>query len=78
VVHNKLRDAGSRIAQMMKENKTDQEIIETLYLVAVSRKPNAAELAAATARLANSADRKLALEDIGWAILNTKEFLFQH
>ncbi len=78
VVHNKLRDGNSRIAQMMKENKSDQEIIETLYKVAVSRKPNPAELAAATAHLANNPDRKLALEDIGWAILNTKEFLFQH
>ena len=78
VVHNKLRDGNSRIAQMLKENKTDQEIIETLYLVAVSRKPSEAELTAATQHIASSPDRKLALEDIGWAILNTKEFLFQH
>jgi hypothetical protein len=78
VVHNKLRDGNSRIAQLIGQNKPDAEIIETLYLAAVSRKPNSEELAAATAHIASSPDRKLALEDIGWAILNTKEFLFQH
>lgn len=78
VVHNKLRDGNSRVAQMLAQNKTDPEIIETLYLAAVARKPNSEELAAATAHIAASQDRKLALEDIGWAILNTKEFLFQH
>lgn len=78
VVHNKLRDGNSRIAQLMAQSKTDPEIIETLYLAAVSRKPNSEELAAATTHIASSPDRKLALEDIGWAILNTKEFLFQH
>ena len=78
VVHNKLRDGNSRIAALLKANKSDEEIVETLYLAAVSRKPNAAELAAAKQHIAGNSDRKLALEDIGWAILNTKEFLFQH
>ncbi len=78
VVHNKLRDGNSRIAQMIQAKTGDQEIIETLYLTAVSRKPNPAELTAAMNHLKSSKDRKLALEDIGWAILNTKEFLFQH
>lgn len=78
VVHNKLRDGNSRIAKMLAANKPDEEIINELYLAALSRKPVAGELDAAKKHIAASADRKLAMEDIGWALLNSKEFLFQH
>ncbi|MFQ5733431.1 MAG: DUF1553 domain-containing protein [Planctomycetaceae bacterium] len=78
VVHNKLRDANSRIAKMMAAKKTDTEIITTMYLAGLSRKPVAEELAAANKHIAASKNRKEALEDVGWAILNSKEFLFQH
>jgi hypothetical protein len=78
VVHNKLRDPNGRIAKMIAAKKTDEEIITTLYLAALSRNPVAEEMSAAKKHLAASKDRKEALEDIGWAILNSKEFLFQH
>jgi hypothetical protein len=78
VVHNKLRDANCRIATMMGAKKTDDEIIGALYLAALCRNPVKEELDASHKHIANSADRKQALEDIGWAILNSKEFLFQH
>lgn len=78
VVHNKLRDGNSRIAQMMGAGKPDAEIIGALYLAALARQPVVEELGASQKHIAASADRKLALEDIGWAVLNSKEFLFQH
>lgn len=78
VVHDKLRADNGRIAKMFADSKADDEIIESLYLAALARKPVPEELAAAKAHLANSEDRRLALEDIGWAVLNSKEFLFQH
>jgi hypothetical protein len=78
VVHNKLRDGNGRIAQMIAGNKADEEIITQLYLAALCRQPVAGELEAAKKHVAGSADRKLALEDVGWALLNSKEFLFQH
>ena len=56
----------------------DDEIIHELYLAALSRKPVPAELEAAKKHIAASADRKLAMEDIGWALLNSKEFVFNH
>lgn len=77
-VHNKLRDANGRIHTMVKAGKTDDEIIATLYLAALSRNPVPAEVEAAKKHIANNQDRSLALEDVGWAILNSKEFLFQH
>ena len=78
VVHNKLRDDTGRVPQMLKAGKTDDAIINSLYLTALSRPPAAEEIAASKAHIARSSDRRQALEDIGWAILNCKEFLFQH
>jgi hypothetical protein len=78
VVHNKLRDESGRIPQMLKAGKSDDAIIQSLYLTALSRPPAAEETAASKAHIARSSDRRQALEDIGWAILNCKEFLFQH
>jgi len=78
VVHNKLRADNGRIHQMLQAGKADDEIIETLYLAGLSRRPDPAELTAAKQHLATNPDRRQALEDIGWAILNSKEFLFQH
>ena len=78
VVHNKLRDGKSRIAKMMTAKKSDGEIITRLYLAGLCRKPVAEELAAAKKHIAAAKNRKEALEDVGWAILNSKEFLFQH
>ena len=63
---------------MIAAKKSDDEIITTLYLAALSRKPVAEEMAAAKKHIASSKVRREALEDIGWAILNSKEFLFQH
>jgi hypothetical protein len=78
VVHNKLRADNGRIAQMIAAGQSDDEIITTLYLAAVSRPPVAEELAASKQHIAGQSDRRMALEDVGWAILNSKEFLFQH
>lgn len=78
VVHNKLRADNGRIATMIKENKTDDEIVTAMYLAALARKPSAEEMAASKQHIGNQQDRRLALEDVGWAILNSKEFLFQH
>ena len=77
-VHNKLRADNGRIHQMVKAGKKDDQIITTLYLAALARNPVEAELNASRKHIAGSTDRLLALEDVGWAILNSKEFLFQH
>ena len=58
--------------------KEARRLLTELYLSALSREPNSAELDTALAHLAASKDRREALEDIFWAVLNLKEFLFQH
>jgi hypothetical protein len=55
--------------------------VETLYLVALARKPRPEELARLV-RYANSGgpsgDSKKALGDIFWALLNSGEFMLNH
>jgi hypothetical protein len=45
---------------------------------AFSRQPSEYELGAAKGYIAKKSDAKEAYEDIVWALINTKEFLFNH
>ncbi|MFM7205812.1 MAG: DUF1549 domain-containing protein [Planctomycetaceae bacterium] len=72
VVHN-LLDAG----------RTPEQVIEELYLRTLTRKPTGAETAGlmeiiAAAPAADSSALREALEDGFWAILNSREFVFNH
>jgi hypothetical protein len=77
-VHNKLRDDNGRINRMLSAGNSDDEIIAALYQSALSRQPTTDELAASKKHIAASENRRFGLEDVGWAVLNSKEFLFQH
>jgi hypothetical protein len=78
LIHGKLRDGNNRFRQLATAGKTDPEIINELYLTALCRLPGPAEMEAATKHIAAQPDRMQGLEDVCWAILNAKEFLFQH
>jgi hypothetical protein len=78
LIYGKLRDVNNRFRKSMATGKPNEEIITELYLAAVCRKPTPKELEASLAHIAAKGDQIIALEDIGWAILNTNEFLFQH
>jgi hypothetical protein len=77
-VHNKLRSDTGSVHQWIAGGKTDAEIIELLYLTALSRPPLAEEQQTSQAHIKANEDRTRALEDIAWAVINSKEFLFQH
>ena len=52
--------------------------MEQLYLAALSRRPTEAELQTAGKYIDESEKRRLALEDVLWSLLNTREFMFNH
>jgi hypothetical protein len=56
----------------------DEQIVEKVYWTALARPPRAAELTSALEILATDDDRFAALQDIAWALLNSKEFVFRH
>ena len=76
-IDRRLRDPQNRIGRLLGAGKRDAEIIEELYLAALSRPPNAAEQQATLTHVAGASDRRTALEDILWALLNSKEFLLR-
>ena len=93
-IQNKLgHDGGTAAALAKATDRPDDQRLTELYVHALSRTPRPEELTAATAHLekkraraATQADDEItpetaereAFEDILWALLNTKEFLFNH
>jgi hypothetical protein len=70
-------DPNNRLGELMKAGKTDRDIVEELYLAALCRLPSAAEASALVARIEGAPDRRAALEDVLWALLNAKEFVLR-
>jgi hypothetical protein len=77
-IENKIADGKGRVAQMVKDKKPTGEMVEELYLTALSRPPSAAEKKRLTEYVEKAKDRQRAAEDVLWAILNTREFMFNH
>lgn len=58
--------------------KDVKPLIETAYLRTLSRFPNSEELATATQYLVEDGDMTNGLQDLVWALVNTKEFIVNH
>ncbi len=69
---------GNRIDKLIADGKTDRDILNELYWTALSRPPSQGELLETIARLDRAEGRRAAFEDLSWALLNAKEFVFRH
>jgi hypothetical protein len=74
-VSNKIR-AGRFIDEEMKKKQTPEAIIRKLYIKAYSREVKDQELEKLLPFVIQSKNKKETLEDIFWALLNSKEFIF--
>jgi len=87
-LQDKLASDKGRAADLAASAQSDDEKIRELYYVAYSREPEAKELATAKAHIEKLikgktekellAGKRQGYEDIIWALINTKEFLFNH
>jgi len=72
----KLEDRRGRAAMLAASDLPPSAIIEELYLATVSRFPTAQEQELMQRSLTETDDRRKAVEDILWTLLNTREFVF--
>lgn len=76
-IHNRVQRGGV-ISDLLKAEKTPEQIVEILYQRTFTRKPTEKEMNAIREHLKESKDQTKTLEDIFWALLNSKEFIFNH
>jgi hypothetical protein len=69
-------EGNTRVAKLLKSGKSDEAIIEELFLSSVTRRPTAAEIEVAK-RLMDK-DRGRGAETVQWSLLNSGEFLLNH
>ncbi len=71
--------AGERVKKLASDKRTAEDRLRELYLIALSRVPSQDEMARMEAYLQARAENALsAYEDILWALMNTKEFQYNH
>jgi hypothetical protein len=77
-IQDKIKDGNGTLTALLKSGKPDADILETLYLSAFARRPNAAETRTLLEMVSKAPSKEEGFQDVLWALLNSKEFLFNH
>jgi len=77
-VNGRITHPQGRVARAVNAKKPPKEIIEEFYLATLARRPTAKEEALALGLFQKAPNSKEGAEDLMWALLNMKEFLFNH
>jgi hypothetical protein len=77
-INKKLDAKDCRITQWIADKSTPEQMIDHAYLVAFSRLPTVGERTQLAKVIRASADQRSAMEDMLWALMSSKEFLFNH
>jgi hypothetical protein len=82
-LNDKLRDPKSRLSKWLTDKASDADIVDRVFRLGLSRPPTDDEKKRFLAVLAEAGRegaqaRREALEDVFWAVLTGKEFLFNH
>jgi len=63
---------------MLDAGKTPPQVIELLTVRCLSRRPTPTEMERLSAIVASAESPLAGLEDVFWAMLNSREFIFNH
>ncbi len=76
---SRVKNPAARPALLTRAKTTDERMVIDLYLWTIARSPNAKELKLGLDYLKEgAADRTAAVQDLMWALLNSKDFLLVH
>ena len=79
LLQTKLSHDSSRAAHLAASSKSEEEILDELFLATLARFPTAQERTLLLEDLkSQEISKRHAIEDILWNLLNHHEFLFQH
>jgi hypothetical protein len=77
-LNKKIADPKGRIESMFKAKKPVPEMVSELYMVTLSRPPQAEELNRAAQWIGRAPTPREGVQDLLWTLLNSREFLFNH
>jgi hypothetical protein len=77
-LYSRLSKPGNRLDRLARSESSPEKIVDELYWTALSRPPSNEEREFAVRWLESNADRFIAIQDLAWALLNAKEFVFRH
>lgn len=81
-LNDRLRDKNSVVEKWIKEKLSNEDAIRRVFLLALGREPTAKELQSLLSVMHKAdqaqASRREVYEDLFWAVLTSKEFLFNH
>ncbi len=77
-VQDKVTAENGTVAMLADGDSPLDQRISGLYLRVYSRQPTQEELAVARSHVTQTSSTRQGIEDLMWALLNTKEFLFNH
>jgi hypothetical protein len=77
-VQDRLRHDDGTVARLCRTDPDDGRVVEELWLTFLSRPPRTDETKLAVEHLKKAKSRREGFEDVAWALLNTKEFQFNH
>jgi len=69
---------GGVVKKLLDAGQTPPQVIESLYIRALARKPTPEEAERLLTVVGQSANPQQGLEDVFWAVLNSREFIFNH
>jgi hypothetical protein len=75
-VSNKVAAGNGWLAKQLVAEKDDDKLMDTLFLRTLARKPSDAERSKVKELLKADAVRDEVFRDLFWAVMNSKEFLF--
>lgn len=74
----KITDPNGRLTRLLVEISDDNQLLDEIYLLVLSRLPKAAERERSMSHLAEAKSRAEGFEDLLWSLLNRQEFLITH